>query len=211
MSQESSVFGTVGRLLAGTLFAGIAIGGIEAIAPIFPSETTQAQDEAPQPAIAPTPQPIPSMLELERALQQRQWQHASEMTWARLGRGAVLPDGRAFRQFPCAELAEIDALWRRSSGDRYGLSVQRNLWTLLARKYPQRDRAYTEFRETVGWTDSTRPYPVGHFPNQAFWSTGEILRFGCGDAACSFPRTEVEETRLALEFVVPRLLECRIP
>ncbi|MBO9997671.1 MAG: GUN4 domain-containing protein [Cyanobacteria bacterium SID2] len=203
----------VAGLFAATLFTGISVVEIEAMFR-FPTVLANdvASDEAPPPEIVPTPtpQPVPPISELERALQQQQWQQASDITWARLGRGEVLPDGREFRQFPCEELAEIDRLWRRSSGDRYSFSIQRDLWADLARQYPLRDRTYTEFRTAVGWMDVSPQQPVGHFPSEQFWATGQILRFGCGDAACSFPRTEVEETRLALEFVFPRLLQCRI-
>lgn len=157
-------------------------------------------------------QTVSSLSNLEAALQQQHWQQASDLTWARLEREVVSADGRAFRQFPCEELVAVDDLWRRASGDRYGFSVQRNLWATLARRYPRRDRTYEEFRRTVGWMDvpETNAYPVGYFPMEQFWETGRVLQFGCGDADCSFPRTEVEETRLALEYVFPRLRHCGI-
>lgn len=157
-------------------------------------------------------QSVSSLDDIEAALEQQQWQQASDRTWAMLEREVSQTDGRAFRRFPCEELVAVDGLWRRASGDRYGFSVQRDLWATLARRYPLRDRTYDEFRRTVGWMDvpEAETYPVGYFPMQQFWETGRVLQFGCGDAECSFPRTEVEETRLALEYVFPRLWQCGI-
>jgi hypothetical protein len=169
------------------------------------------------PPVNPSPDPsqIPTLADLEAALNQRQWTRADELTLRILAQGYSLPDTRRFRQFPCTTLAEIDRLWRRASGDRYGFGVQRRIWASIGNRVTYRDETARQFKRQVGWdVEQTGPVdsrPIGYFPTEQFWATGRVLTFGCGDAECTIPRTVIEETESALDHIFPRLTQCRVP
>jgi len=50
------------------------------------------------------------------------------------------------RSMPCEDLRNLDRLWREASGDRFGFSIQRQIW-----ESPEVNQDYTKFGEAVGW------------------------------------------------------------
>jgi hypothetical protein len=198
----------------GTIAVALFIPGAIALTAVAaPNPDAEATSDPPlEPAI--DSRPVPTLAELTAALDRQQWQQASDLTWAMLGREVAATDGRAFRRFPCGELREIVQAWRQASGDRQGPAVQFRQWAALAARHPQRSETEQAFRRFVGWDrdwqEVTGDRPLGHYPSEAAWETGNVLTFGCGDAECRIPRTVVEETQPALYELFPRLNQCRI-
>lgn len=77
------------------------------------------------------------------------------------------------RSMPCHHLSELDRMWREASGDRFGFSIQRRIWTS-----PEVNQDYNKFGEAVGWkqngtwlkfdglpiNEASRTLPEGIFP-----------------------------------------------
>ena len=201
--------------ITGLLALGVAIVpvGMDAIA-----QGPTLKPAEPPPLTTPLSEKIPTMAALEEALGQRDWRRADGLTWRILHGGMENPDGRRFRQFPCDRLQQVDRAWRRASGDRFGFSVQRDLWASLMNRLGDRHRTRDEFDRAVGWRSESETTsetdqaiaPVGRWPEERLWLSGNVLRFGCGDVDCTFARTVVDETRPALEYIFPRLSQCRL-
>lgn len=160
---------------------------------------------------------LPTMEQLETALAAQDWQRGDEFTWMILAAGMDNPDGRRFRQFPCDRLGAVDRAWRQASGDHFGFSVQRQMWGNIAFRLGDAHETRQAFDQAVGWASGDNgvidhagetTLPRGYWPQERLWRSGRILRFGCGDEACSFARTVVEEQRPALEYIFPRLVQC---
>lgn len=205
----------------GARWGAIALGTLALITPAMGGlRAVSAPSADPNPTIDPAleppaePRPVPTLAELTAALDRQQWERASDLTWGMLERDVVATDGRAFRRFPCGELREIVDAWRQASGDRYGPAVQFRQWAALAARHPQRSDTEMAFRRFVGWDRDwgvvPGDRPLGYYPREAAWETGNVLTFGCGDAECRIPRTVVEETQPALYELFPRLNQCRI-
>ncbi|MEM9771808.1 MAG: GUN4 domain-containing protein [Cyanobacteria bacterium P01_D01_bin.73] len=184
---------------------------VVAIAPVATAQPV-AQSEV-------QPEQVPTLEMLEEALEQEDWQRGDELTWQILTEGMDKPDGRRFQQFPCDRLERIDRAWRQASGDRFGFLVQRRRWRRLIIQLGDRREVRRAFDREVGWLESEygvnprvddEDLPLGYWPQEQAWFSGNILRFGCGDEACSFARTVVEEQRPALEYIFPRLSQCRL-
>ena len=132
-------------------------------------------------------QDIEAHIDLLRAfLGPKQWQAADEVT------GVVLLTlaGRRTEgwlrtedigRFPGAELGRIDRLWREASGDRFGLSVHRQIWSKVAVKregFDEKDlRAFGDrvgWRVNGEWLETYRQLrfsadaPEGHLPSLRF-------------------------------------------
>ncbi len=207
--------------LAGGGWGAIALGSVALLAPVLSDRMAVAVPNTDaNPTLDPPLEPpagsrrVPALAELTAALDRQQWEQASDLTWAMLGREVAATDGRAFRQFPCADLRDIVQAWRQASGDRQGPAVQFRQWAALAARHPQRSDTEQAFRRFVGWdrdwAGASGDRPLGYYPREAAWETGNVLTFGCGDAECRIPRTVVEETQPALYELFPRLNQCRI-
>ena len=85
--------------------------------------------------------------------------------------------------FPCEELLTIDRLWRKYSNDRYGFSVQKEIYVRcgakLDGKYPG-DEIWEKFGTAVGWRVNNQwqsysdltwnsIYIPGHLPTSRGW------------------------------------------
>ncbi|MBD2772427.1 GUN4 domain-containing protein [Iningainema tapete] len=96
-------------------------------------------------------------------------------------------DKTTIKNFPCAELNTIDCLWLEYSKDRFGLSVQQQIFVNV-------NHNWDEFGERVGWCGRKgwfnqgeiywKPYaglsfsstaPVGHLPILVVWEWRENL------------------------------------
>jgi serine/threonine protein kinase len=57
-------------------------------------------------------------------------------------------DAASLSRLPCGDLATIDRLWRKNSDDRFGFSIQNEIWQ-------QSGRDATRFADRVGWLGQT--------------------------------------------------------
>ncbi|TAD79783.1 MAG: hypothetical protein EA001_03310 [Oscillatoriales cyanobacterium] len=163
-------------------------------------------------AVAVHPQ-TENLTRLQQLLADRQWQAASAATWAMLA-----PESRTddLLKTECELLLEVDHLWTQASAGRFGFTVQEQVWQRLSMtpsaSDPNPDRA-DRFRQRVGWDRFAPDSPEaqnnkGYFPSDKPLTTGKTLEFGCGDADCSIPRTEVEEQVSGIVGMLPALNRC---
>jgi hypothetical protein len=97
--------------------------------------------------------------DLETFLKNGQWREADQETYrlmiTTVGKeeGQLL-DREELLNFPCEELLAIDGLWRKYSQDRYGFSIQKEIYVKcggqLDGSYPG-DTIWKKFGEEVGW------------------------------------------------------------
>ena len=129
--------------------------------------------------------------ELERLLQENKWEKADRKTYDVMLKVAnSSADGylsaESIRNFPCPYLETIDSLWTRYSGEKFGLSVQKEIYKQTGNKLTEDHLrkydpdAYIHFNDLVRWIEtgedgkeSWRPYnqltfdleaPQGHLP-----------------------------------------------
>lgn len=100
--------------------------------------------------------------------------------------------------FPCADLQELDRLWMYYSNNRFGFSVQKDIWISLdgilyydARNYWKFAETYIKFAERIGWAKKSWfadsrwlkykdlnfsiDAPRGHLPAVFHWHGHEIM------------------------------------
>ncbi len=163
-------------------------------------------------AVAVHPQ-TENLSRLEQLLVDRQWQAASDATWA-----MIAPDGQTsdLQQVSCDLLLEVDHLWTQASSGQFGFTAQSRVWQRLVTNPsdsdPNPDRT-DHFRQRVGWNRFAPNSPEaqnskGYFPSDRPLVTGKVLDFGCGDPTCSTARTEVKEQVSAVVEVFPALDRC---
>ena len=119
---------------------------------------------------------------LANALASKSWQSADVMTLEliklALNRQQIVLypflTTKEILAIPCVDLARIDELWRRYSNDRFGISIQRDIYldcggTLVGDV--QLDESFKRFQERVGWRDEESwilnwnlSAPKGHLP-----------------------------------------------
>jgi hypothetical protein len=123
---------------------------------------------------------------LENFLQKGEWKKADQATYRLMITTVGKEEGQEFTRqelltFPCEELLTIDGLWRRYSQDRYGFSVQKDIYVRcggrLDGKYPT-GGVWEGFASEVGWYVARNWYkdirwdgtgipghlPIGHLP-----------------------------------------------
>jgi hypothetical protein len=97
--------------------------------------------------------------DLERFLNNQEWKKADDETYRLMITIVGKEEGQWFEkkdllEFPCAELKTIDRLWRKYSNDRYGFSVQKEIYVRCGAKldgnYPG-DEIWKKFGTEVGW------------------------------------------------------------
>ena len=109
---------------------------------------------------------------LQTLLRSGKWNEAATMTSTlMLKAGSQLEQGvlteANTRYFPCNDLLTVDKLWRYYSGDRFGLSVQSNIWVSIGGK---NEKSVRRFERRVGWGEAVEPVidrlqvPTGYFP-----------------------------------------------
>ncbi|TVR06020.1 MAG: serine/threonine protein kinase [Phormidium sp. GEM2.Bin31] len=129
--------------------------------------------------------PLPSEVgldysELWTLLRRQRWEAADFLTHKLLCRAAHgTPSGhlapRDIEALPCTDLQTLDYLWRFHSGDRFGFTVQQQIYQQTGRDYPL-------FCATIGWKLSAArspsldftyslKAPVGHLPSRR-WAKG---------------------------------------
>ena len=97
--------------------------------------------------------------QLETHLKNQQWREADQETYRLMITTVGKEEGQWFTSdellnFPCEELLTIDRLWRKYSNDRYGFSVQKEIYVRCGGKldgeYPG-DKIWEKFGTEVGW------------------------------------------------------------
>ncbi|NET61381.1 MAG: protein kinase [Symploca sp. SIO2E6] len=94
-------------------------------------------------------------------------------------------DAKDVRKFPCFELSYIERLWSQYSDQRFGFSVQKQIWIELGGELGVHDQDLAEhFSATVGWSSGNNQpqniinelsVPSGYFP---FKVSNRIWEFG---------------------------------
>ncbi|MDJ0554081.1 MAG: GUN4 domain-containing protein [Microcoleaceae cyanobacterium MO_207.B10] len=92
---------------------------------------------------------------------------------------------KSVRNFSCDDLRVIDNLWKNSSDERFGFSIQKQIWEDIAKNPESFDlETYQKFLEYIG-RDQTANYnnlvfdsksPRGHLPHTGMtviWAVGE--------------------------------------
>ncbi|MEM1425339.1 MAG: GUN4 domain-containing protein [Cyanobacteria bacterium P01_H01_bin.130] len=128
---------------------------------------------------------------LNQSLGMGQWAAADQMTRELLAtsvgvpaNGVLTPDD--WQRVPETDLRTMDNLWRYWSGDRFGFTVQAQLWC-------ESGANYEKFCDRVGWRQGDgwiyrdelqgdRSAPVGHWPAIA-WGTRACYGHGAGVAS----------------------------
>ncbi|NJL87157.1 MAG: GUN4 domain-containing protein [Leptolyngbyaceae cyanobacterium SM1_1_3] len=156
--------------------------------------------------------------DLDNLLSEQDWEAADRLS-ADLLRQAVSPDQpvdldlAAIAHLPCNDLHRLDQLWTHYSGQRFGFSVQQQIYTAL-------ECDAVQFSHEVGWTPWTfRPFaffrfyhqldfsleaPRGQFPAFWFWQlplNGSLLAggFGSGRGAGYVDAKKLDALILRLE------------
>jgi hypothetical protein len=122
---------------------------------------------------------------LESVLSQGKWQEADQETKLALFKACGLTLASQFPNYriadvPCDDLQIIDRLWRKSSGDRFGFSIQAAIWQPLQNLLWDKTEVWSRFGNRVGWRTTSflidrrwKRYdeitfslsaPVGHLP-----------------------------------------------
>jgi hypothetical protein len=121
-------------------------------------------------ALRPTVQDL-RFQALENFLQNGEWRKADEETYRLMITAVGKEEGQGFTRnellnFPCEELLTIDGLWRRYSQDRYGFSVQKDIYVrcggTLDGEYPK-STVWLSFARQVGW------YAAGEWHGDLRW------------------------------------------
>jgi hypothetical protein len=102
---------------------------------------------------------------LEELLRQEEWRAADEETAWIFYQLMILEDFDNFyhlyKNFPCKELDEIDALWVNYSDGQFGFSVQKKIWESvggtwtdgMTRDWLKDIETWEKFGKRVGWFD----------------------------------------------------------
>ncbi len=128
---------------------------------------------------------------LHYLLNKKKWKEADKETWDILCQLFGRPSGyylklNDIKTLPCQDLATLDQLWIKSSGGRFGFSIQSRIYQEVSEDYPS-------FCDRVGWPvynphvmDSAFNFnlksPIGHLPSRRWvggyfdwWRHIEIL------------------------------------
>lgn len=94
---------------------------------------------------------------LQNLLAAARWQDADVETRHLMVRAIDLPEEayfteREFLQFPDRELSILDLLWRHHSGDRFGFSIQNQIWRQIGGWHREANYdTWLQFGRQVGW------------------------------------------------------------
>lgn len=157
-----------------------------------------------------------NMEKLEKLLQSGKWESANTETMTitltiyndinctfRSQDDAFLRDN--FQNFLCESIREIDALWRSYSNNRFGISVQKDIYKSVGGRVDGEPQGYHEkeitdvwkdFSSKVGWNsldnrtisfDNLEAAPNGYLP---FWNDKMIVHFGYLGLFCRMENCE---------------------
>ncbi len=114
---------------------------------------------------------------LKQLLSEQSWREADQMTWRCLALALGKPGNFVaigdLGKIPCGDLECVDVLWRKYSGNRFGFTIQ-------AQIFEEVERDYGRFCQAVSWRMNyqgihsivfTLDSPRGHLPS-AQWISG---------------------------------------
>jgi GUN4-like len=153
---------------------------------------------------------------LEALLATHQWQEADRQTteiilresnwWASTWKmwGVALLSGKLtgwyepIKQYSCHDLERLDNLWLKYSHERFGLSVQQQIFERIAAQSKDEFRTYDAFIDEVAWDrpDNLSDTSIGHFPSKD-WV--QATTYGKGDP-----------WMLSAVYMYDRIEECQI-
>jgi hypothetical protein len=132
---------------------------------------------------------------LQTLLRSGKWSEASAVTSTlMLKAGSQLEQGYLveanIRYFPCNDLLTVDKLWRYYSGNRFGLSIQSNIWVSIGGK---NEKDVPRFERRVGWGEIVEnvtdrgQVPSGYFPLRPA-SSGGVTEAWSGQWIAEMPK-----------------------
>ena len=152
------------------LFALALVTVITISANFLLSTLRQSWQSAAAPSRPLKPSNSPDYTKLAALLKAGEWQEADFETARIIGSqsppqgGSSLPSANGISHVSCEVFQNIDQLWLKYSQNRFGFSVQRDVYNDQA--------TWTEFQEKVGWLsppDSWKTAPKGFFPSLMYW------------------------------------------
>ncbi|WP_413161073.1 GUN4 domain-containing protein [Capilliphycus salinus ALCB114379] len=152
--------------------------------------------------------------QLEKLLQERKWKEADLKTYEvmlkvsnRKAEGDL--DRESIENFPCSDLQAIDQLWRRYSGEQFGLSIQKQIYqetgNILTEEHLRKydPDAYIHFNDLVRWIETGDD-------GKEIWKPYDQLTFSLDAPLGHLPRLEKLETgmekELTYQFISPNSL-----
>lgn len=124
---------------------------------------------------------------LQQLLQAGDWRMADRVTYQTMLQAVGRKEGEHIPpedllSFPCSDLHTIDSLWTTYSEGKFGLSVQKNIYTSLGGKVDgDLDRtAWKRFAKQVEWN-------AGNWKGQHSWEDYETIRFDLSAPAGHLP------------------------
>jgi len=161
-------------------------------------ETTKQIDPALAAELASLKQTVQTSRyqQLEDYLKQGQWKEADEETYRLMITTVGKEEGQWFEpedliNFPCEELLTIDGLWVRYSNEKFGFSIQKEIYLKCGGKLDgeHHKEAWDKFCYEVGWKMTSGRYsdviyntssPVGHLPARGWVrAVGGGVLVGC--------------------------------
>lgn len=142
---------------------------------------------------------------LENLLKKEQWKKADEETLNTMEKVSnkekgISLDVESIKNFPCSELRKIDELWLKYSNNKFGFSVQKEIYESLGGTEKYKDEVWIEFGDKVGWRklgtwlkyneltfNINTPY-MGHLP--AFGHQSSWEKVVCEFCVNLFSRTD---------------------
>jgi hypothetical protein len=131
-------------------------------------------------------------------LKESDWGASTWRMW-----GVALMSGRItgwyepIKQYPCHDLETLDNLWLKYSNERFGLSVQQQIFERVAAQSKDGFETYDAFIDEVGWKRlASSNSPIGRFPSDA-WV--QATTYGKG-----------EPWMLSAVYMYERINECQI-
>jgi serine/threonine protein kinase len=117
------------------------------------NQPTETQKNIPTPTLIPETNPSPistqsinKLTSLENYLQQENWKEADLETLS------LIFQSQSINNFPCSEIREIDQLWLKYSGGKFGLSVQKPIYFETGNTPGiNNQEAWRRFADRVGW------------------------------------------------------------
>jgi len=204
LNDQGEVIGIYGKAEFGRSESALARDGVQGIpTEKFPNlisniqNNTQNNTQANTPRNNPSPtnEPTPAIFQnLEALLKAGKWRDADEETWNLMLKLTKREEEGWLRvedakNFPRQELRKMDQLWVKYSNDKFGFSVQKQIWLELGGKLdgePDWD-TFVKLSDRVGWrrngqwldyneyTFSTNA-PKAHLPTGAGWPVALRVR-----------------------------------
>ncbi|QFS49621.1 GUN4 domain-containing protein [Nostoc sphaeroides] len=96
--------------------------------------------------------------QLEKCLKEKQWKEADEETAWIFYQVMVKENykdwGELLKGFPCETLREINSLWLQNSNNKFGISIQADIYQSLGGTDSYDPDVWKKFTEQVGWNQS---------------------------------------------------------